>query len=123
MISLPPFRRIVIKVASSPLVGERGLKADWLAALAKGGLPVGSVRSDCHCRFLRRDRALRRGASEQAGDRCAFEDRFDRCKKTLKQRKDLLKRAASSPLLLLSAVSGEGVRDALRQFPAVIDRA
>jgi GTP-binding protein len=40
---------------------------------------------------------------------------------TLKQQKDRLRRACGRPPLLLSAVSGEGVRDALRQLLAVID--
>ncbi len=42
---------------------------------------------------------------------------------TLKLQKDRLKRAAGRPPLLLSAVSGEGIRDALRQLLAVIDEA
>jgi GTPase len=41
----------------------------------------------------------------------------------LKLQKDRLKRAAGRPPLLLSAVSGEGMRDALRQLLAVIDES
>jgi GTPase len=42
---------------------------------------------------------------------------------TLKLQKDRLKRAAGHPPLLLSSVSGEGMREALRQLLAVIDEA